>query len=945
MRFATKWCTLVVLLLFAAVPAVRAQQTATVTGTVSDADSGEPLAGATVVLARPGSNATISATAAGVDGSFTLQGIAPGQYVLTVSLVGYTDARRNLTLTAGETERVDVALSASVVGLDAVIVSASRQPEKVLDAPASVSILEAEEIQQQSSGISSDAILRNTAGVDFAQTGVDRREMVLRGFNNAFSGATYVMTDYRQAAVPSLGVNMYSVMPISSLDLERVEVVRGPGSALYGAGVDAGVVHFMTKDPFSHPGTSFSIAGGERSTFAGDLRQAGLISEKLGYKITASYARAEDWKLDPSDPLDQVQLDADADDVTRNYDYRKFNGNLLLQYRFSPRVSLTATGGYSSLDATVLSGIGTLQADGFGSTYGQLRLQAGNFFAQTYVNRNDVGDSFVYGTGDNVVDNSIQYVTQAQYDLSTWGGRQRFTVGGDIDITNPKTDGTILGRNEDEVIRQYGAYLQSTTQLSPQFDLTLAARADYDNVIEEVNFSPRAALVYKITPEHSLRATFNRAFATPGTNSLFLDIVAGQLPGSTPIKLRGRGSAQGFTFERNATYSAIAGTDLVASSLNPHPDILGTDTPVGLPLADTYKSVYSALAAIDNGDLALLLSQQLQQNVTAEQVAIMKQLLHPDATQVEGFSKGQLMLLNPTTREVEPISDLVDVKPLKPTTSQTFELGYKGLVANRLLVAVDVYYTEKENFVGPLAVETPFVYVPTLAQDFSAAVTAGIQGNQLFAGALAQMGLSPEQVAAIITGMAQQNASFPDKPGTENDLPVAIVQPVENNPGPGTLPELLLSYRNFGRIQYYGADIAAHFAATDRLDFFGNVSWVSDDFFDNEELEEEGADLAVALNAPALKVKGGFAYSIPRGLSFNASGRYTEGYPVRSGPYVGDVESYFLLDLGAGYDFDRYVPGLRFDITVQNVLNNEHREFIGAPQIGRLALARLTYSL
>ena len=69
-----------------------------------------------------------------------------------------------------------------------------------------------------------------------------------------------------------------------------------------------------------------------------------------------------------------------------------------------------------------------------------------------------------------------------------------------------------------------------------------------------------------------------------------------------------------------------------------------------------------------------------------------------------------------------------------------------------------------------------------------------------------------------------------------------------------------------------------------------------------------------------------------------------DDFPVVSGPYVGDVESYVVFDVGAGYDLSRVAPGLRIDATVQNVLDNERREFIGAPQIGRLALARLTYS-
>ncbi|HMB93016.1 MAG TPA: TonB-dependent receptor, partial [Rhodothermales bacterium] len=171
-----------------------------------------------------------------------------------------------------------------------------------------------------------------------------------------------------------------------------------------------------------------------------------------------------------------------------------------------------------------------------------------------------------------------------------------------------------------------------------------------------------------------------------------------------------------------------------------------------------------------------------------------------------------------------------------------------------------------------------------------------------------------------------------------------IVQPFENNEGPGNVPELLLSYRNFGEIDYYGADVSVQFLASERINLFGNISWVSDDFFDNEELDEAGSSLSLALNAPTFKGKFGGSYSVPGSFSVNASGRYVEGFPVASGPYLGEVDSYFLLDLGAGYDFARYAPGLRLDVTVTNVLDEMHYEFVGAPQIGRMAMARLIYS-
>jgi iron complex outermembrane receptor protein len=170
----------------------------------------------------------------------------------------------------------------------------------------------------------------------------------------------------------------------------------------------------------------------------------------------------------------------------------------------------------------------------------------------------------------------------------------------------------------------------------------------------------------------------------------------------------------------------------------------------------------------------------------------------------------------------------------------------------------------------------------------------------------------------------------------------------------------MLTYRNFGALSYSGADVSFEFLASDQLSILGNASITSDDFFGPAELDEEGSDLYLALNASTFKGRLGFKYASPSGFRVDASARYTEGFPVASGPYVGGlpspyntpgnpydvgVESFFLLDLGFGYDFGSAVQGLTLDLGISNALDNLHREFIGAPQLGRMGIARLTYSM
>ncbi|MEZ4699989.1 MAG: TonB-dependent receptor [Rhodothermales bacterium] len=925
-------------------PSSYAQQTGSVTGVVTDATDGQALGGANVILTRAGQAGLAGGAAANIDGMYLISNVQPGTYTVTVRFVGYNEAQFSVTVAAGQTVTLNATLSQGGLDLNTIVITASRQAEKVLDAPASISVLDAREIEQEVVP-STVSVLRNVTGVDVAQTGVDRNEVVLRGFNNAFSGSAYVLTDYRQAAVASLGVNLHSIMPNMGIDVERIEVVRGPGSALYGAGVDEGVVHYITKDPFSYPGTTISLSGGERSMLGAQFRHAGVLGGNLGYKVTGYYSQAKDWEYDPNNAQDAFQLGLDADGLERNYDFSKLNVNGMLQYRVQDNLSLTVNGGYSSLDAIVLSGIGTLQSKGFGYTYGQFRLQADRFFAQFYVNKNDAGDSFVYGNGVPVVDKGVQYSAQAQYDLSFADDRFRLILGGDLEMTRPDTEGTILGRNDaNDDINEVGGYAQSTIEMTPKLDLTLAVRGDWSNVFDEFQVSPRAALVYKVNTSNTVRASYNKSFSSPGVNSLFLDIVGQvqQLDADRRLIVMGRGSGQGYTFDTfRATNSAqmfLPVTGFFGQNFNLQ----------GMPLIPIYG------AAAGGGLVAALRSAAPipgLESLNSVQRGLLADLL--GYTALNGLlglgaitDATQLGIPDDSEQGFREVNGPVDIAPLKQTTTQTIEVGYKGLINGNILFAVDGYWANKKNFTGPLLVESPFVYLDRagLTGDVGAALGALFATStdatvQALLAGLQQAQLPAANVAGILGALVG---------GALEGTPIAAIQSDQQ-----VLPDALsqnavggfAAYRNFGNLDYWGVDASLQILATDALTLFGNISIVSDDFFDNTELDEENVDLELALNAPTFKGKFGGSYRMPSGLSLNASGRYTKGFPVRSGSdYIGNVEDYFLLDLGAGFDFGRTVQGLRVDFTIQNLLDNAHREFVGAPLIGRMGIARLTYT-
>ena len=117
------------------------------------------------------------------------------------------------------------------------------------------------------------------------------------------------MLDYRSLISPGLEYFDSQNSPINNIDLERIEVVLGPASALYGPDVTSGVIHFISKSPFRHPGTTAELIYGERNTFKIAARHALHNKKKtFGFKINARYGSGNDFTLDPNDPDDQKVL-------------------------------------------------------------------------------------------------------------------------------------------------------------------------------------------------------------------------------------------------------------------------------------------------------------------------------------------------------------------------------------------------------------------------------------------------------------------------------------------------------------------------------------------------------------------------------------------------------------------------------------------------------------
>ena len=925
-------------------------QTATLRGKVTDAQSGEGLPQATVQVTAAGVK---SGAASDVDGNYSVPNLAAGTYTITVSYVGYANKIVTVTLGAGETRELNFSLSGSGVELNPVIVSASRRQEKVLDAPASVAVLESAQIRGRAATTATD-YLRGLPAVDISSNGIAQSNVVVRGFNNIFSTTLLSLTDNRYANVPSLRLNAYNFIPLTSEDISRIEVVFGPGAALYGPNSSNGVMHIITRSPFESPGTTISIGGGgrdfvnlgrsgsetnpslpagARNIFMGGFRHASVLSDNVGFKISAQYYRGQDWEnfeapgVEPATvtkfrpTLNGPQTVGGPVSNARDFQVEKIAAETRFDFRLNENASLIFNAGYNQADQIELTGIGAAQGTDWAYFYGQARFNYKNLFVQGFVNGNDAGNTYIRRTGQLIVDKSKLYVGQIQHSYSP-GTRQRFTYGLDALLTRPNSEGTIYGRNDKQSLNEYGIYLQSETKLHPnKLDLVAALRADDNNYLKDPVFSPRAALVMKPNSNNTFRLTYNRAFNTQSPLDLYLDILQAQIANPLralnpafqanllTVRARGVPFETGFTFRRGAD-----GRPQMRSQFDQNPDYADA----------TVNSVWPTFRAIILGgitdpaqraQLTALLPTTLSQNING-------------------------ILRNIVTGQVINADQIKGVEPIRPTITNTLEAGYKGVLGNKLLLSVDLYSSRIKDRVGALKAETPAVFLdaPRLLQTLGADITVR----------LIAAGLPPAQAQAQATAIVQQLTPTIAQFAA---LPVGVISPEQLSGDLTKDTDVIVSYRNFGEVTINGMDLSLFYNASANWSFGMNYSFVAKNglnFFKRpnrviyRNVDNTGNN--IALNAPGNKIGMSIQYRVPkRGYDVELRGRYIEGFPQDSGVYVGEVQTYSVLDLNWGYDFP-FSKGTRFSINALNLLDKKHREFIGAPIMGRLILTRLTQS-
>jgi iron complex outermembrane receptor protein len=414
---------------------------------------------------------------------------------------------------------------------DEQVVTASRRAQSPLDSPNSTTVVTRQDIRL--SGITRiPELLRRVAGMNVMQMTGGDASVSMRGANSRLSNKLLVLVNGRSVKNDVLGSTFWETLSIDVDQIERIEVVRGPGSSLYGADAFAGVVNIITIPPGE--GTSGFRAGLGDSAQAYGSAWATQRSGDFAFRASGGYTRYPRWTRE----IAANRVDVDLADTDQNLGAENLRFDLRTATRVGEDKSLELGGGFARTNLE-LYGIGPFNdyhaefdtADVSGAFKSDfINVRSNYTLLSAFASQNhDYIDHTLYES------DPVQHSFETDVELQgTFEWPEQVTHGllGGVQYRLKNIDWNYLVP-EPPIQHAVGAFAQEALTIVDAYSFVLSGRVDYVPVLETAVPSGRASFIAKPgSPRHAIRASVGTAFRTPTFLEAFLDIpIQLSLPG------------------------------------------------------------------------------------------------------------------------------------------------------------------------------------------------------------------------------------------------------------------------------------------------------------------------------------------------------------------------------------------------------------------------------
>ena len=380
---------------------------------------------------------------------------------------------------------------------------ASRYEQPISQAPANVYVITDEDIRH-SGATDLPTVLRRVPGLEVMQMSGAEFNVSARGNNQPFANKMLVLVDGRSIYNDIQAVVWWKAIPVTLPEIKRIEVLKGPASSIYGFNASDGIINIITKSPEEMKGTTLQFGSGELGTISSAAIHANKIGD-FGYRLSIGRDQNQQWR------------DRDA------LAFRSNKLNVHTEYALPSDAKLLVSGGLvdaNRFDGSIGETVSVATRPSLG--YANVSYERTNFFLRGWwsgywdtptVTTNPLLANFIRLTDRN--GSSIQSFMSNTYNLETqhtleFGASNRLTYGVNYRHNSLSSSATDAFSRENRL----GLYLQDEWRATQSLTLVAGLRYDLDTFINPT-MSPRVALIYQATPDHTFRASASVAFRPP----------------------------------------------------------------------------------------------------------------------------------------------------------------------------------------------------------------------------------------------------------------------------------------------------------------------------------------------------------------------------------------------------------------------------------------------
>lgn len=819
--------------------------------------------------------------------------------------------------------------------IDEIVISASRTSESIMKSPVSIESADGLHFKNSPSPSFFDA-LENIKGVQMLVPSLGFKIINTRGFANTTNVRFTQLVDGFDNQAPHIGATVGNAMGPGDLDIDRVEIIPGTASALYGLNSVNGLANFITKDPFIYRCITVQQKAGvnhlnnntsDITLFTeNSIRIAEKLSERFAFKLNGTFTKGSDWIADDRTDLNPSAnanlgisggLDNPAYDPVNGYgnessnrrtltlggrryvvartgysekdltDYniQNIKADLSLHYKIRPKTTLIYTYRFADLD-NVYQRANRFALKDYVLQQHSVELKNDIFQMKAFLTTENTGKSFNLRSAAENLDRSFK-------SDNVW--YNDYSAAFNSAIANPGTN-IVQALNQARAVADYG-------RLQPG---TVLFKSAVDRLADINNWDEGAALRVKDKLLHAEgQLDVSNLAGLDFKRKTGLDLLIGADYQSYIIDPDGNyfiNPAQGKSFD-TFSYSKTGGflqagknmfqgllklsatlradkNDYFDVKFNPR--IAAVVTPskyhsirMSFQSGSRFPSIFEAFSNVNSGGVKRVGGLRIMSNGVFENAYLRSSIDSFQAAVTNDFNGGT------------PLADAIEQRKyllvkntytyLNPEHINSFEVGYKGFFLQRnLKVDADFYFNKYDNFIAQVEMNVPNTTDPSL-------------------------------IPTYLNDRSQQSR-----------------------------------YRMYtnsqSKVFNFGASFGMSYLFWSHYTFSGNVSYARLSRTENNDGFEDG------FNTP--EWMGNISFSgenLFKGFGFNISYRKQSSFYWRSFLVNGNVKSYGTLDAQIGYDFSDSKMSVKIGAT--NLINKYYNSFLGGPAIGGFYYTTVTFAL